>query len=104
MPYYHVKCNGEIALWRRRCKKCGHHWPISVLFTYPPPPDMRYEAKRRTMRGKTSYAKWADKGPPGAALFASRLPGWPRWVRILVVAMLVLIAAFFIYFIWGLYT
>jgi len=42
-------------------------------------------------RGNTSYAKWADSAPPGVAEFASRLPNWPRWARILSVIVLVLV-------------
>ena len=88
MPYIHRGCDGEIAFWRRKCKKCGYTWPISVLFAGAPPPDMFFWIKP-IERGQTSYAKWGDKIPAAGAL-ASRLPNWPRWVRISVAVVSIL--------------
>jgi len=66
---------------------------------YPPPKDMVYHKKERKLpnwalsKSKTSYAKWADSAPPGVAEFASRLPNWPRWARVLSVIVLALVLA-----------
>jgi len=89
MSYYHTKCGGEVRLWRRKCKKCGKKWPIITLFTYPPPKDMAFIPPKmpEIKKGKTSYAKWADKFE-GSNIIASRLPNWPRWLRILSVMVI----------------
>ena len=100
MPYFHVKCGGEIGLWARKCHKCKKVWPLKVLFMYPVPKDMVFQKPQRRSikllrwignRGTTSYAKWADNAPPGVAEFASHLPNWPRWERILSVVVLILL-------------
>ena len=91
MPYYHIKDNGKIGFWSRRCSKCGKKWSIMAWFQYPPPKDMSkfvVERKEKKVKKAASYAKWAD-GIPGVGLFASFLPNWPRWVRILVVAQVI---------------
>lgn len=90
MPYYHTKDGGEISLWARRCCICGHNWPLVALFKYPPPRDMKFLPSKPIQvqdKGKTSYSKWADK-VPGASQFASRLPNWPRWARLLSVLII----------------
>ena len=85
MPYYH-RCGGKISFWKRRCNKCGKTWSILAIFAPSPPKDMVYVLETRmpeVKRGKTKYASWAD-GFPGVSVIASRLPSWPRWVRIMV--------------------
>lgn len=41
------------------------------------------KAGLETPREQSTYAKWGDK-VPGLAVFAGRLPQWPRWARVLV--------------------
>lgn len=96
MPYLHRDCMGEIGLLSRRCKKCGKRWPIKYLFTPSPPDDMFFYIKPKEIkRGSTSYAKWADKYPAVGDM-ASRLPNWPRWTRLLVASVSILIIVFLV--------
>lgn len=92
MPYYHVKCGGEITFWTRKCKKCGHKWPISSLLSTSIPEGMTSFISNikapEVKKGKTTYASWADRFP-GVGLLASKLPSWPRWLRILSLLILV---------------
>jgi len=102
MPYYHTKCGGEVSFWARKCKKCGHRWPIIALFSPSVPKGMttfRPSVKvPEFKRGTTSYAKWADN-IPGVSLLASHLPHWPRWLRILA---FVIVLSIILYFLRGL--
>lgn len=88
MPYYHVRCEGKIKWWPflpipSRCLKCNKTWPWWTMYG-PRRKDMRYELLTISMpkKGKTSYARWANGAPPGVAFIASRLPSWPRWLRV----------------------
>ena len=100
MPYYHMKCNGKIGLWSRRCSKCGKKWPISAWFQYPPPKDMtRFIVKTQTE--PTTYSKWADK-VPFMNIIPRALPNWPRWARILVLVILIAIIVAITMYIRGL--
>lgn len=96
MPYYHKGCGGQISILTRKCKKCGHRWGIMAWFSYPPPRNMtKYvvEAKAPSVKkGKTTYAKWADKPDmlPGVGWVASHMPRIKqRWARILIVACVI---------------
>ena len=104
MPYYHVRCGGEIRWYPPfpippKCKRCGRVWSPLVMYG-PPRKDMNFLVSLPELKkGKTTYAKWADKFP-GAGTMASRLPNWPRWARMLTALVLVLAVGFLIY--WGL--
>lgn len=91
MPYYHIDCGGKISIFTRRCKKCGNKWPKEVWLARVPPPDMEFISpiKFNPMGRHTNYAKWA-KGTP-AELLASRLPNWPRWIRISFLLLVLLV-------------
>lgn len=100
MPYYHLKDNGKIGMWSRKCSKCGERWPIMAWFQYPPPSDMtRYIIEGKEKR-PVKYAKWADR-IPGANVIAGLLPNWPRWARLLTVIVLVLVIISLFIFITG---
>ncbi len=104
MPYYHLKDNGEVKFWSRKCKVCGKHWSFMTLFAMSPPKDMRYfihTPQLKVKKGKTSYAKWAEKVPGGAATVASWLPNWPRWARIAFVLGLAVVLSIVFYFIFS---
>ena len=86
MILVHKKCGGIINKSNRTCSKCSRKWNIiSFLFT---PTDIRLVNSRINgevkpiKKGTTSYAKWGDY-LPGVAQVASRLPNWPRWLRVL---------------------
>lgn len=88
MPYYHSNCHGQIKWFpflpiSPVCKKCGEKWNPLVVYG-PKRKDMYYipQALPTIPKGTTSYAKWADQAMPGVALVASRLPNWPRWLRL----------------------
>jgi len=87
VPYYHSGCKGKIRWFPflpipPKCLKCNKKWPWWVQYG-PKRNDMIYEVPIQVpKKGTTSYAKWADNAPPGAAFIASRLPNWPRWLRI----------------------
>jgi hypothetical protein len=97
VPYYHVGCRGEIKWYPflpipPKCTKCGKTWNPLVVYG-PRRHDMYYVPKERSKiskaseklkvkKGDTSYAKWADTSLPGVAIIASRLPSWPRWLRL----------------------
>jgi len=99
MPYYHAKDGGKIHFWRRKCSICGKKWPITALFSFRSPNDMttfQPDIKApKIKKGKTAYASWGDK-VPGVGTFASWLPNWPRWVRILVVTVVVIGVVFLV--------
>jgi hypothetical protein len=86
MPYYHTHCMGRIK-WipflpiRPKCEKCGKTWSWLVQYG-PRRRDMFFSVEPRDETKKATYAKWADS-IPGAAAVASRLPNWPKWMRIL---------------------
>ncbi len=110
MPYFHTKDNGDILFWQRRCKVCGKKWPFMSIFAMSPPKDMRFYVKNvelpQVKKGQTNYAKWADKKwvgkvAPGATTFASRLPHWPRWARIMVTVGFVIVPLVVLYLIFG---
>lgn len=94
MPYYHKGCEGEIAFWALKCKKCGETWSWTTWFSVAPLIDKnRGPAKGMTpfrmpdvkipkVKADTKYASWGDN-VPGVGFIASRLPNWPRWARIL---------------------
>lgn len=91
MDFYHSKCGGYIDPVSRECKKCHKKWS-KISFLLDPRgirvlPGTMVGVKVANSKGKSSYAKWADK-VPGAGAFASKLPNWPRWVRILSVVIL----------------
>ncbi len=98
MSYYHKKDNGKIGLWNRKCSKCGKTWPISAWFKYPAPSDMTKFIIETKEKKFTTYSKWADK-LPGVGAIAELLPDWPRWARILVTVILVVVVACLIIFI-----
>lgn len=106
MPYYHSKCDGEIRwlppfLVVPRCKECGHAWSRLAVFALRKPTDMYFLAKPLILpKGKTSYAKWADKAPPGVASVASHLPNWPRWLRITAFLSTLLLGSLVFYGLW----
>ncbi len=92
MPYYHVKCRGQIRWYPflpipPKCQKCGQTWSFLTVFG-PKRDDMTYVLpeykgpKVKLEKGGTNYAPWADT-LPAVAMIASRLPNWPRWLRIL---------------------
>lgn len=93
MPYYHKKCGGEISIFRCKCKKCGHKWPLRTLFLYPLPKDIsRFIIPTKQ---PATYAKWGNR-IPGVPVIASMLPNWPRWARILSTTILFLLLALLI--------
>ena len=85
--WVHSKCGGELdtrIIGGRRCLKCKKRWSIlSFIFT---PSEVRPKMVKipwEPIRKPTSYAKWADKVPLPVGQFASILPNWPRWARVL---------------------
>ena len=103
MPYYHTTDKGLISFWTRKCSICGKKWPLRVLFYPKLPKDMAWFFNENKMlkkfkikKGTTSYAKWADN-IQGAGTFASWLPNWPRWARILSTSIVVAIISYGIY-------
>lgn len=98
MPYYHERCDGKIrwlppGVVSPKCLKCGRTWPRWVVFGGRPK-DMYFipgDPPTIIKKGDTSYAKWADKAPPGVAEIASNLPNWPRWKRLTVFLLVILI-------------
>lgn len=86
MRFIHTRCRGEIDPKRRMCKKCKKRWNlVSFMLTSEIRP-MTDKKGRLVMEESrpTTYAKWADR--VGAGWFASKLPNWPRWARILATA------------------
>lgn len=83
--YIHKKCGGDIAIFRRKCKKCGKKWNDAATLIVPPKDWilLKYDTPRKS----TSYAKWGDK-VPYVGWIAGKLPNWPKWARV---------TAFFIY-------
>lgn len=99
MRFIHLECGGEVDSGDRTCSRCGYHWNIisfllsrnlRVLPGGGSSVDDRIHkkeerkarlAKKFQGRGDTDYALWADKYL-GVGWVASRLPKWPRWVRI----------------------
>lgn len=91
MPYFHKSCGGEIRWYpplpvAPKCRKCGKTWNPLVVYGAKRA-DMIFRMKHhvpaiKLERGQTSYAKWADSAPPGVAFIASKLPNWPRWLRL----------------------
>lgn len=90
MIYRHKEhnCGGEVDLKSRTCLRCKKHWNwFTFLFS---PFAMRADTRgrpatdsvRKLALGKTKIAKWAD-GHERISWFASHLPNWPRWARIL---------------------
>ncbi len=86
MPYLHKgSCGGEIK-WRPpfpippKCLKCGKTWPVSVIYGLPPD-DMKFVLPTPRIGGMTKED------------VVKKLPKWPRWVRITVVSLLLLVAA-----------
>lgn len=55
------------------------------VWFYPKPPGdlVAFYSVPEIQKGKTSYAKWGDKYP-GVGTIASRLPNWPRPVRLII--------------------
>ncbi|KKM21861.1 hypothetical protein LCGC14_1631180 [marine sediment metagenome] len=105
MPYYHNNCRGQIRWFPflpipPKCLKCKERWPWWIVYG-PKRRDMIYLPPEipTPKRGTTSYSKWADSSntPPGVAFIASRLPSWPRWLRItsLLSSIIVLSGAFY---------
>lgn len=104
MPYYHIKDNGRIHFWRRKCSICGRKWPISALFSLNVPEGMtRFRPVVKvpgTKEGKATYANWADR-IPGVGFIARKLPNWPRWARILAVVTFIGLIIVVVYLIRG---
>jgi len=98
MRFVHTKCGGEINVKKRLCTRCKKKWnPVAFrvdAFGIRPMVDSKGrlvpdKGKEGPLKDKSwheqrtgDYAKWGDK-VPGLAIFASRLPKWPRWARIL---------------------
>ena len=100
MAYYHMRCGGKISLRSRTCSKCGHKWPISAWFTYPPPPDMTKFLVEKEEKGPMTLPKWADKFPP-VRVIAGGLPNIPRWSRILIALVILGVVIFIIILVRG---
>lgn len=105
MPYYHLKCGGEIGILRRKCKKCGKKWPFWVWFQYPLPKDISMfylgKSKERGVKKPRRYPKWTSKFPLATDV-ANLLPDWPRWARILTTVIFVGGVITLVTFLWRL--
>ena len=87
MRYIHKKCGGEINATRRQCIRCKKTWtwlgfqidPISIRLDRGRSrlPSIRETYKEAYGKQKTIYTAKAKS-------LVSKLPKWPRWVRILV--------------------
>lgn len=104
MRYQHTRCGGEIDVKRRRCLKCKKGWnPISFMVTtneIRPMVDKkgRVVLNKPVVKPRVTYAPWADK-LPGVGKVAGFLPNWPRWARILVTILFILVVVGIIYLI-----
>ncbi len=98
MPYYHTKDNGRVGFWTRKCRVCSRKWPLSSYLTISLPKGMIWKPadKLELPKGEATYAKWGDR-LPGVSIVASRLPNWPRWLRILTMVVFVGIALSVLY-------
>ena len=90
MPFYHTKDNGRVGVWFGKCQVCGHKWSWKIMLSTKVPDGMYFEPVKKIeiKKGQTSYAGWGDKFP-GVSVVASKLPNWPRWLRILALVIFV---------------
>lgn len=88
MKPYHVGCGGEII--NKQCQRCKKRWnPVSYLTT---PNEIRLMPGEPKVRA--AFDKKTGTGVPKTAQeFASLLPKWPRWARILTVVVILLVIA-----------
>lgn len=93
MRFTHTKCGGEIDVKKRQCLRCKKKWdPISFRFDptgIRPLVDKHGKPKPDKVGGVEkehipSIPRWMQYfiGAPYLDAFVSRLPKWPRWVRI----------------------
>jgi len=105
VKYFHSECGGKISILKRRCSKCGKKWPRGSWFQYPLPDDILISSSGKPpkvlKKRPVYYAKWANKYPE-VARFASKLPNWPRWARILVLIGIIIVLVLLSYYLWGL--
>ena len=91
MPFIHQGCGGTVSIMTGKCSKCKKKFKPNSSNPNGLPDNVYFEAGERVQklkakaasRGTTGYAKWADNKVPFITPFASRLPNWPRWARIL---------------------
>lgn len=87
MQYEHVHCGGTIDTKKRQCTKCKKKFGRIEFYTNlteirPVKSSVEEKLQSKLVRKEvTSYAKWADR-LPFVSQFASKLPSWPRWARI----------------------
>ena len=96
MEFYHTKCGGRIDTKTKTCGGCHKHWnwfswwmSATEIRVVPATKAKKKPKALRIKPGSASHAKWGD-ALPGVGQVASRLPNWPRWVRILVTAVFAL--------------
>ena len=101
MPYYHIEDGGSIGFWSRKCEECGRVWSIFSYFYPKLPKGMIWKRSKGLViyikKGQTTYSPWADRFP-GAGEVASRLPNWPRWLRVL--TLLVFVSVSILLVVW----
>ena len=91
MPFIHQGCGGKVSILTSKCSKCHKKLPPNLANPNGMPNEVYFDAGERIQKlktkaaskGTTGYAKWADDKVPFISPFASRLPNWPRWARIL---------------------
>ena len=91
MPFIHQSCGGTVGLISGKCNKCHKKFKPNSANPHSIPNGVYFESGEKIQKlkdkaaskGTTPYAKWADNKVPFITPFASRLPNWPRWARIL---------------------
>lgn len=110
MELIHSKCGRKVSISMLRggkCKKCNRRWfPFLHWFALDlrpiPASEVKEKKEKKIMERKVAaaeknaerrkYGKWAES-TPGATVLPNVLPNWPRWARLLTVAIILGIIA-----------
>jgi len=84
MKLLHVGCEGTVDSLTRSCDKCGKKWGVVTFLVTTK--ELRPLPSYRTGGSEPKVIKIPTKEQ-----FVSKLPNWPRWARLLTVAVILAI-------------